>query len=519
MSSRCGLIALALLSVVSFPSTAGAQIGKGQRILLEKGLQIQGMVERNDPFHLDTYRNLNYTAIHWIWDSNISANGAAPGAMDWGRWVRPGSNPPSTAEMPGGAETPYLPRMTMLSLGDEPELNQPGVRDAYVNWFNAVQNDPAYANTMLYMNNYGGQVGDAALGDFIARGRPDMISFDTYPYRYAATDNPTRVQPVGGSPVNWYADFRRYRQHAKGANIPLGVYRQTYGSVGEGVRHMSESELRLQTFGSLAFNAKVITDFTYNTGANIFFDHAAGGDNQPNAFYPLAAQINHEARNLGRAMVRLTPINDAAGASHTTSMMFIRGKHSTGPGTSAFNDMPGYTGFQIDPSSQNYTDWEFGRNDPYLSGLFNDAGTTNLGTLNDGLDGDVIISWFKPLDESFDGDAFSNQVYLMVMNGLADMDGDAAETRQRIRLNFGSSGVRFPYDHLEKLDRQTGQVVDVPLIRQSTNVWQLDITLDGGTAELFKFPTGAPFVGAVPEPAAMGLVTFGVLALGRRSGR
>ena len=502
------MLAATFIAIGAFASFARAQLPadlpKGHRILIENGLQIQGMVNIADPFHLATYQGLSYTGVNWIWDSRVSDLGPAPGAMPWGRWVRPGTNPPSTSEAPPrDGEGPYMSRLISLSLGDEPNLNDPAVRDTYVNWFNAIQNDPQYANTILYMNNFGGQVNDSSLGDFVTRARPDMISFDTYPYRYAATDNPTRVQPVGGSPTNWYADFRRYRQFAKGANIPLGVYRQTFGSVSEGVRPVSESEMRLQTFASLAFNAKYLNDFTYNTGANVFFDHAAGGDNQPNAFYPVAAQINHEARNLGRALVRLTPVADAAGAPHTTSMMFIRGKHTTGPGTSAFNDMPGYTGFQIDPSSQNYTDWEFGRNDPYLSGPFNDPGTTNLGTKNDGLDGDVILSWFKPLDESFDGDAFSNQVYLMVMNGLADMDGTAAETQQRIKLNFGSSGVRFPYDHLEKIDRETGQVVGVPLNRLSTNVWQLDIVLDGGTAELFKFPTGAPFVGAVvPEPSA-----------------
>jgi hypothetical protein len=523
-SVAAAAVALVCAAQVADAEAAAAPppgLPKGHRILVENGLQIQGMVSTGDPFHLATYQNLNYTAVNWIWDSRVSDLGPAPGSMPWARWVRPGANPPTTAELPPrNGEGPYQGKLLALSLGDEPNLNDDAVRTQYVNWFNAIQNDPAYANTILYMNNFGGQVSDAALGDFISRAHPDMISFDTYPYRYAATDNPTRVQPVGGSPTNWYADFRRYREFAKAFNIPVGTYRQTYGSVSEGVRPVAESELRLQTFAALAFNAKYLNDFTYNTGANIFFEKAAGGDNQPNAMYAKAAAINAEARNLGKALVRLTPVADAAGSPHTTSMMFIRGKHSTGPGTSAFNDFPGYTGFAIDPSSQNYTDWEFGRNDPYLSGPFNDPGTTNLGTLNDGLDGDVIISWFNPLDESFDGDAFSNQVYLMVTNGLADMDGDATQTRQRIKLNFGSSGVRFPYNHLEKLDRATGTVVDVPLIQLNSNTWQLDIVLDGGTAELFKFPTGAPFVGVtpVPEPGALTLVAA-VLVLRRRRAR
>lgn len=522
-----------IVASCSFANLARAQapasLSKGNRVLINNGLQIQGMVNIGDPFHLQTYRDLNYTAVNWIWDSRVSDLGAAPGSMPWARWVRPGTNPPSTAELPPrNGEGPYTSKMLALSLGDEPNLNDNAVRDTYVNWFNAIQNDPAYANTILYMNNFGGQVSDAALGDFITRAKPDMISFDTYPYRYAAPNNATRVQPVGGSPMNWYADFRRYREFAKNANIPVATYRQTYSSTTEGVRPVSESELRLQTFASLAFNAKYISDFTYNTGASIFFDKTAGGDNQPSAMYAKAQQINKEAQNLGKALVRLKPVDDAAGAGHTTSMMFIRGKYRETDGTihhnwwNHVNDgqdaVEGFTGFARDSASPDYTDWEFGRNDPYISGPFNAAGTTNLGTFNEGLQGDVIISWFKPLDESFDGDSFSNQVYIMVTNGLADMDATAQQTQQRIKLNFGSSsGAAFPWDHLEKLDRETGQVVNVPLTQINSKVWQLNMVFDGGTAELFKFPTGAPFVGVVPEPSGAMLLTIPAVALMRRS--
>src|SRR4051794_19188057 len=99
-------------------TTVPAQVSKGQQILINQGLQVQGMVNVGDPFHLTTYQNLNYSAINWLWDANHSLNGAAPGTMPWARWVRPGTNPPSTAEMPGGGETPYMSKMVALSLGD-----------------------------------------------------------------------------------------------------------------------------------------------------------------------------------------------------------------------------------------------------------------------------------------------------------------------------------------------------------------------------------------------------------------
>jgi hypothetical protein len=37
--------------------------------------------------------------------------------------------------------------------------------------------------------------------------------------------------------------------------------------------------------------------------------------------------------------------------------------------------------------------------------------------------------------------------------------------------------------------------LNVPLTKLSEDVRQLDIVLEGGTSELFKFPTGTPFIG------------------------
>ena len=53
---------------------------------------------------------------------------------------------------------------------------------------------------LLWNNNWGGQINDTALGDFISRAQPDMMSFDTYPYAPSS-------QPAGGSPTNWYGDL------------------------------------------------------------------------------------------------------------------------------------------------------------------------------------------------------------------------------------------------------------------------------------------------------------------------
>src|SRR5688572_22920410 len=70
---------LVILLVSLLPNGARAAVSKGHLILIDRGLQLQGMVTRDDVFHLNTYSNANYTSVHWLWDSNPSQLGVAPG--------------------------------------------------------------------------------------------------------------------------------------------------------------------------------------------------------------------------------------------------------------------------------------------------------------------------------------------------------------------------------------------------------------------------------------------------------
>lgn len=378
-----------------------------------------------------------------------------------------------------------MSQLVTLQLGDEWNLNDAAIRTRAVNWFQAIRTN--FPHSIVYMNNFGGQVNDAALGDFTTRARPDMLCFDTYPWR---SDYSTRT-PLRGPPTSWYGDLRRYREHARAANLPLGVYVQTFHAVQDYdqtvYRDPSASELRLNHFAALAFNAKVLIDFTYNTGASSLFT-TPGGDSNPTPLFAEKTGINRRARNLGRALVRLTPISDAPG-DYTTGIMFLRGRNSSGTP----NPVP--IGFVADPQAPNsYTEWEVNRNDPYLRGWV----VLNAGDKNSGQIGDVIISWFKPLDETFDGASDTNQIYMMVVNGLTDPTGSAADCRQEIRLNFAfPSGITS----VVMLDPITGQLQTNALPVVSTRR-QLVLTLDGGDAALFKFDTGAPFVGFMPPQLA-----------------
>jgi hypothetical protein len=470
-------LAAALAAVIALVQNGHAQVSKGQLILMDRGLQIQGMVTRDDVFHLSTYQNAKYTSINWLWNSDPAQMGAAPG-FPWSRWAVDETKVP-----PQGTEGAYMSQLVSLQLGDEWHLNDQALRDRAVNWFNAIRAN--FPNTILYMNSYGGQVGDAQLGDFTTRARPDMLSFDSYPWR---SNYATRV-PIGGPPTSWYSELRRYREHARGANIPLAVYMQTFHAVQDYdqtvYRDPSPSELRLNHFAALAFNAKVLIDFTYNTGASSLFT-SPGGDTNPTALLAVKTDAALRARNLGKALVRLKPVSDATNI-YTTSIMFIRGKNSSG----ALNPIP--ISFTADPQNNAYTDWVSGRNDNHLTGWT----VTNKGTKNNGQPGDVIISWFRPLDESLDGPNHTNRIYIMVVNGLTDPTGTAADCAQEIILNFVSFSATTA---LEMLNPLTGQVESqaLPLVSSRR---QLVLNLNGGDAALFKFSDGAPFVGVTPIPA------------------
>ncbi len=475
-------LASCLAAIIIFGTPlAFAEVSKGHRILMERGLQVQGMVTKDDVFHLNTYSNANYTAIHWLWESNPAQHGTVPG-FPWARWVN------NETKMPGATEQPYLNQLVALQLGDEWNLNDSGTRDRAVNWFNAIRNQ--WPNTLLYMNNWGGQVNDAAFGDFVTRAKPDMLCFDTYPFKSTYPTGPPNA-PAYGSPTNWYGELRRYRVYALNAGIPSAVYRQTFHAVQDYdqtvYRDPSPSEMNLNTFGALAFGVTTFIDFTYNTGASSLFNQP-GGDSNPGPGYHQQTNINRQARNLGKSLVHLVGLDNLPnGGQPTMDIMFLRGK--TGPNATDVTPLP--SGFVADNNSPNsFSEWELRRNDPYMAGWV----VTNLGTKNNGMKGDVIISWFKPLDPAKDeaNDA-ADELYFMVTNGLTGPDGTAEDYKQEIQVNFFADVT----PSLQRLNADTGlvEIVPLPIIPSSGGRRKLVIQLDGGAGQLFKFNTGHGFFG------------------------
>jgi hypothetical protein len=263
---------------------------------------------------------------------------------------------------------------------------------------------------------------------------------------------------------------------------------------------------------ALAFNHKMITDFVYNAGATSLFtiDNTGynGDTGAPKPLYNEMMDANRRAANLGKALIRLTPLYDMHNPNDanpppgpastdsnfpdgtTTSILFMKGKTLSGSTT---NIDPVPVGFVNDPQAPNlYSWWEFQANDPYLNGW---SVTNKAGVKNNGLIGDVVLSWFHPIDDGYSPAKNTNEIYFLVANGLCDATGTAADCMQEIKINF-ISGTNFIA--VEMLDPETGAVTTNTLpVTSGTGTStrrQLVLNINGGDAVLFKYSDGMPFV-------------------------
>jgi hypothetical protein len=513
--------ALLFIATVLLAQSAGAQLSKATQILLNRGVELQAMVQYADIFTLSTYTNANYTSVNWFDPGWQPFLGPAPG-FPWGRWVSgPSDMPPQDVYTQYGynPEAPYMSQLIDLELGDELNLNDGATLTNEINWFTSFESN--FPNTILYINNYGGQASDTTLVTMITQGHCDMICFDEYPFTAAYDTNYTNDigAPNTGPFTSWLSELRRYRQDAWNNGVPFATYMQTFNSVqsydSTVYRNPSPSELRFNNFAALAFNAKMLIGFVYNSGAAALFNilpNGYSGDTYTNELYSEQADVNHRATILGRTLACLQPVYDLHNAADspappgpasaystfpdgiTTSILILKGNPTTSSNT------PEPIGFQDSvAAAKSYSWWEFKANDPYLNGW----NVTNPGTNNGGVAGQVIISWFKPLESNLEGSNYTNEVYIMVVNALTANTGAAASCMQTIKLNF-ETGTN-PITAVEMLDLEAGVITtnSMPVISgtNGTTKRQLVFSLNGGDAAFFKFADGAPFVGHVP-PAA-----------------
>ncbi len=466
--NRKAFVFLILGVFVSLPSFAFAEspdISKGQRSLLDWGLQIHALTFISETGYFDTARwaESNFTAVDMYTMFPTDLMPAAPG-IPWSRWLQD----PETDLKP--LERAYVSNLVRIQVGDEQNITDTAVLADLAE--TVAELHAKYPNVIVHTVQptiYSA----TQIRNYMAQVQPDMLMFDAYPFH--GTDYMT-----GGLKTYYYENLEMYRRLGLAGNdgtgnnpIPVGCYLQTFVSdYYTGGHIVSESEIRLNQFSAWAYGCKIVDAFIYDNNQHassigtIMFE---GNDTEtPTAKFYEIAETNRQSRNIGKSLTRLI----------STDVRMKMGQHLSGS-TVVTNTLP-------DNNAWTSAD------DPYMTSVT----ATNLGTLNNGLRGDVIVSYFKPLDSVFVEAGAENDVYFMITNGLVDPNGSAADCSQNVHLefDFGTSGI----NQLLRISRGTGEVEPVALTHNSGSQYSLDLVLEGGTGDLFKYDNGYAFV---TEPA------------------
>lgn len=374
-----------------------------------------------------------------------------------------------------------LDNLMSMGFGDEENYSDNQVT-WLTQWYNIAKNK--YPNVLLHNNQYVGQWSDQNLRYYIQTARPDFISIDNYLFSEKQTDF------GGGSLHPMYSYLSRYRRLALEGTDGQGNHPIEFGQyligfrqgseqhVEEGGYYTSESQINGEIFGSLTMGAKWVSAWRYSRGNRSYWIDDAGNRLPGYNFY---ADALKEFNNISPYLSRLL----------TSDIRIIPGKHMKN-GATVTNPKP--NGVEI---------WD-GSAGPYITGI---TATNLVSTTNNGLRGDVLIGYFKPV-KNIDTDPdvtmapihHKEAVYLMIMNGLTKPSiglvgidhpdfldnvaaGNCVQARQKIRIDIDFKDNRV--DELKRINRTTGMEETVDLTHVSGNKYYTEIELGGGKADLF----------------------------------
>lgn len=316
-----------------------------------------------------------------------------------------------------------------IMLTDEPELNQLSDLGDVAAWVRQM-----FPQTLVYTNSLPvGAVADPDqyIDQLVATVRPDILMHDQYPVTTAGLDRNQH-----------FANATFYREKGLEHGLPNYAYIQAFQLApghGEPSVMPSESQLRMMLYSYMAAGFKGFAYFKYNTSTSV---DMALLDTNGNAgpLYAPAAAANAEVVRLGTALRFL----------ESSDLRFIPG--STAPAAP--------TGL---------TDWSPGAGGDLtlLSAAVDVSDPANQGTGKDGL-----IGYFT--DD--DGDRYFMLTNLYEGNALS-----ASAATLDFVLDFADNT-----DAIYRLNRLSGVPERVDL--DSNDV--LNLTLPGGTGDLFKFDDG-----------------------------
>ena len=447
-------MAVCLLGVVSVATQAEATtITRGRELLLKHGYQIQALTFRNPgPVDVNQWFSANFTTLN-VWDRETNPLlSEFPVGTPWSR--TDGNNEEQIPTDPA-----YRDNLVSMQYYDEVLPSAPHLgtdfQSAAAAKFNTWRQK--YPNTIAHANFWGEQISPLALQIFQQVAKPDMLMFDQFPDQNFGTSDRNR----------WYTVMQNYRTTAlagyfnpdltNSGPLPYGQYlahwRPNYS-----VPLNDESFIRLQQNASLAFGYTFLSAFIYNEpnpGASPMM-FSSTGDTSPTPVFGYAAETNRQTLNLGPVLTRLV-----------SSGIFMQPGSGMSVGGTGLTQWAAGAG-----TTTNYND--------HLTGI---TPTVSQGGAADPSYNDILVGYFEPLAEDSCGCTFSDGLNFMIVNGSAS--GTAAASAQWYNLSFDFAGSNF--DSLARLSRDTGQVELVPLTPSGGTTYSLDLNLEGGTGDLFRY--------------------------------
>ncbi|MDQ8738009.1 discoidin domain-containing protein [Paenibacillus sp. LHD-38] len=467
---RSGVSGIGLSELEVYNTNADPGLSRGQRVLIDKGLQQQAWISTDQTGRYfptaEEWRNIHFTAPTYYEAPmyNQAFHDALP-ASQWSLAKAPFAEhlvagPTSQEHFLNEQQRANLTNLVSMQFGDEEDFSASVVK-SFKGWFDLSRT--LYPDVIVHSNQYADQWNTEQLRAYTRAAKPDLLTYDWYYFD-------RNDQHPGGSVKKLYDDINMFRTIAlegydgtERSPIAFGQYTQGFKSGEDYVP--SESELNIVSFATWTMGGKWLNLFRWEKDdgkddINPYIFHNNNGNLTPS--YDHYAEMVKQGNTLGDYLVRL----------NSSDVRIIPGEHMSN-GNVVANSKPNSIPL-----------W-----DPSADARIRSIAVQNIGNANHGLKGDVLIGYFEPLngltkeDEKFLPAPHSK--YFMIMNGLtASGDAGSSEiTSQKITFELDVKG-EGP-NSLYRVNKETGETERVQLTHVKGNQYRLDIMLGGGKADLF----------------------------------
>ncbi|MBW2704445.1 MAG: hypothetical protein JRF33_26815 [Deltaproteobacteria bacterium] len=354
-------------------------------------------------------------------------------AFRWVSWTLPGGGSGDGGQLAGGYP-PNSPGRIGYQISDEPRTWEE-LMDMQVGLAALRAHDP---DALLILNfMFGNDDLEEMLDTYATQFEGDIISYDNY-----VRSN------------NSYTRMAIYRDAGLRHGMPYWRYMDTYMDEDFENEH-DESDLRWDAFSGLVMGFTGHTWFIYQIDENhsvypVLFEHQNDFAAAKTERWHIAAQINREMANLGRAITQLI----------STDVRYV-------PTVDLY--LP-----------QGILKWEPGAGgDPYLVACEREESDWGF---------EILVGFFR--DDA-------GEIYVMVQN-VSHEHGDFPTNNSdagvvHLAFDFSDAPAGFDPTSVLNLNKLNGQVETVSLSPEQDGQRTLDITLAAGDPFLFKYNTGTTF--------------------------